>query len=471
MYPEINPLSIAGFKSPDKILGRKPASLLLAYSGGADSSLLLHLLCAWCKENGVKLYAAHVNHSIRDEEALRDRDFCVESAKIAGVECFVLDADVPAIAKEQKKGLEETAREVRYEFFREIMEKEDIEALVTAHNADDNLETLLFRLTRGSGAKGLRGIPEKRELENGKTALRPILSIKKEEILDICRQFDIKYVCDSTNSQDVYARNRIRLNVIPQLKEINPSVYSSASRLSSLLASDCDFIDGEAEKYMGNPDFNKVEHLCALHPALLRRVLDKMMAEVTDTMAEYVHFEALARLISEGKPHSSLSLPDQIEAVIDFDRLVFRNAQPKSKNTEKNAEIPLCEGDNVVAGGYLLRIHTNFSDPSQENQTQKENIYTLFTQVTLSSDKIVGNLFCRPRLPGDRIRRGGISKDVRKLMSEQKIPLKTRETLPVVCDGEGVLWIPGVALRDGAKAENNEKSITLSALGTQQNDF
>ena len=97
--------SITGFKTPDKILGRMPRSLLVAYSGGADSSLLLNLLCEWCKKNGVKLYAAHVNHSIRGGEALRDRDFCYESAKMLGVHCFVLDADVPALAKKRKKGL------------------------------------------------------------------------------------------------------------------------------------------------------------------------------------------------------------------------------------------------------------------------------------------------------------------------------------------------------------------------------
>ncbi len=462
MCREIKTADVKGFRSPEKILGHKPDSLLLAYSGGADSSLLLHLLCAWCKEKEVKLYAAHVNHSIRGEEALRDRDFCIESAQASGVKCFVLDADVPALAKERKKGIEETAREVRYEFFREIMEKENIEALVTAHNADDNLETLIFRLTRGSGAKGLCGIPEKRELGGGRVAIRPILLIKKEEILDICRQLDIKYVCDSTNSQDSYARNRIRLNVLPQLREINPSIHSSAERLSALLSSDCDFIDGEAEKYMSTPDFDKIGRLQALHPALLRRVTDKMMSKVTDAVAEYVHFEALSALISEGKPHSSLSLPDETEAVIDFDRLVFKKAQPKIEKTEKNAEIPLREGENWLNGGYLLRLHTDFPISSQKNQLQEENIYTLFTQVTLSSDKIVGNLFCRTRRAGDKIKRGGISKDVRKLMSEQKIPLKTRETLPVICDSEGILWIPGIALRDGIKPSENEKTITLS---------
>ena len=467
MCREIKTADVKGFRSPEKILGHKPDSLLLAYSGGADSSLLLHLLCAWCKEKDVKLFAAHVNHSIRGDEALRDRDFCIESAQARGVKCFVLEADVPAIARERKKGIEESAREVRYEFFREIMEKEDIEALVTAHNADDNLETLIFRFTRGSGAKGLCGIPEKRALDGGRVAVRPILSIKKEEILDICRQLDIKYVCDSTNSDDNYARNRIRLNVIPQLKEINPSIYSSGARLSALISADCDFIDAEAEKYMSTPDCDKIGNLQALHPALLRRVTDKMMSHVTDSVAEYVHFETLSKLICEGKPHSSLSFPGGCRAVIDFDRLVFRKSDEEGEEPVESAEVPLHEGENRLDGGYLLSVHRDFGQISQKNQTQEENIYTLFTQVTLSFDKIVGNLFCRPRRSGDKIKQGGFSKDVRKLMSERKLPLNERQRLPIICDGDGILWIPDVALRDGAKAQKGERTITLSLFKTK----
>ena len=461
--------STAGFRSPDKILGRMPSSLLLAYSGGADSSFLLHLLAVWCKANAVKLYAAHVNHSIRGDEALRDRDFCIESAKALGVECFVLNEDVPALAKERKKGLEETAREVRYEFFREIMEKENIEVLATAHNADDNLETLIFRLTRGSGAKGLCAIPEKRELGGGKVAVRPILSVKKEEILDICRQFDIKYVCDSTNSDEVYSRNRIRLNVIPHLKEINPSVHSAAARLSSLLAEDCDFIDSEAEKYMGDPDFNKIGRLGTLHGALLRRVLAKMQANVSDAALEYVHFEALTALISAGKPHSSISLPGEVAAVIDFDRLVFKKADPSAEISVEIPETPLTEGENPLAGGYLLCVHTDFADTTPKNQPQKENIYTLFTQVTLSSDKIVGTLFCRPRRSGDKIKKDGISRDVRQLMSEKKIPLYARKTYPVVCDEAGVLWVPEISLRDGVK-DDGAGTRTLLSIYKENNE-
>ncbi len=464
IYPELDTREIEGFKSPAEILGRMPRALLLAYSGGADSSLLLRLLSAWCREHDTELFAAHVNHGIRGDEALRDRNFCIESAKKLGVKCFVLDADVPALAGERKKGLEETAREVRYDFFRKIMEKEDIEALVTAHNADDNLETMLFRFARGSSGRGLCGIPEKRELENGRIALRPILSVKKEEILDICRKLDIKYVCDSTNADIAYSRNRIRQNVIPQLSQINPSLQLSAARLSALLTEDCDFIDAEAKRLTEHADFDKLENLRALHPALLRRVLAEIFSRHSSAMLEYTHLEALSKLIGRGKTHAAVSLPGEITATVDFDRLRFARAEKASEICRESApqNVPLTEGDTALAGGFVIALHSPAPESSQKNQSGEENIYTLFTQVTLSSDKIVGGLFARGRQPKDRIRQGGISKDVRKLMSEKRIPTGLRELYPIICDDQGIIWIPGIAVRDGAAAAWGEDALVIT---------
>ena len=196
-----------------------------------------------------------------------------------------------------------------------------------------------------------------------------------------------------------------------------------------------------------------------------------MQAQISVATLEYVHLEALSSLVLAGKPHSSLSLPGEVEAAIDFDRLVFKKARPRVTDDKEIPERALSEGENLLAGGYILRVHTNFAQPSQENQSSEENIYTLFTQVTLSSDKIVGQLSCRPRRSGDKIKKGGISRDARQLMSEKKLPLDSRKTYPVVCDAAGVLWIPDIALRDGVKSEKEENSITLSLFREKQNDL
>ena len=158
-------MPLGGLASPSEMLtsffGERKKferKILVAFSGGADSSLLLYALHDLCKENDFSLFAAHVNHGIRGDEAIRDRDFCVGVCKKMGIEIFVLDADVPSIARETGKSIESAARDVRYDFFADVMAKNDIDILATAHNADDNLETLIFRLARGTGLRGLCGI-------------------------------------------------------------------------------------------------------------------------------------------------------------------------------------------------------------------------------------------------------------------------------------------------------------------------
>ena len=242
------------FKAPHSIAQKGTGEpILLALSGGADSSALLYLLCALRERSPFPLYAAHVNHNIRGEshgnEALRDEDFCRRICRETGVELFVESVDVPRLAKESGQSLETAARDARYGFFARIMLENNIKILVTAHNADDNFETQLFNLCRGCGIDGLCGIPERRQFaEVGGVVVRPILSASKSEILDFCRKEKIDFVTDSTNFEDDCVRNKLRLNIIPQLKEIFGSPERSGARLASYAAEDSDFIGKEADR-------------------------------------------------------------------------------------------------------------------------------------------------------------------------------------------------------------------------------
>ena len=166
--------------------------ILLALSGGADSSALLFMLCEYCKKSGAPLAVAHVNHMIRGEDAERDRDFCRSLAKKLGLPFYLLEADVPALAREHKRGLEEEARITRYEFFEKVMRENSIPLLATAHNATDNAETVIFNLTRGSGLHGMCGIPPTREFSGGRI-IRPLLKMSKDEILAFCRENGIPF--------------------------------------------------------------------------------------------------------------------------------------------------------------------------------------------------------------------------------------------------------------------------------------
>ena len=181
--------------TPPHVLSHMPSDspILLALSGGADSRALLSLLCEYCRESGAPLYAAHVNHMIRGNDAVRDRDFCRDICHDSGVECFTLDCDVPAIARERGIGIEQAAREVRYEFFMSLMREHGIPILATAHNADDLLETLVFNISRGCGLRGIGSIPEAREFGDG-VLIRPLLHASKDDIIEYCRGNGLDFV-------------------------------------------------------------------------------------------------------------------------------------------------------------------------------------------------------------------------------------------------------------------------------------
>lgn len=466
----------AGFIPPDKLAadfyekkGEPPFcsekgrfSFLVGYSGGADSSFLLHVLYDRAREIGAKLYAAHINHGIRGEEALRDREHCRAVCESLGVKLFVLDADVPRIAAETGKSLEDAARSVRYDFFDKIMKENDIPFLCTAHNAEDNLETMLFRLARGSGSKGLCGIPPVRELPEGRLALRPMLGMKKADIIDICDACGIKYVYDSTNSDTDISRNNIRANVLPVLWQINPDAAECALRTAASLREDCELLDGLAADFLSSGDAKKLPELAELKKPILVRVLAALYSEHSSVMLEHTHMEALIKLVRMGKKHSSVSLPDKIKCTVEDGSLVFLpDTREKTAEEPLFEETPLSDGVTLLGERYIIiresGIYTNPSLCSQQIQTENGNVYKLFTKQTLLSDKISGELFARARVPSDRIISGRMSKDIRKLYSEHALPIGERSSYPLVCDEKGVVWVPNIAVRDGAKADKAKK--------------
>ena len=436
--------------------------ILVAFSGGADSSLLLYALGTWCIENGYKIFAAHVNHGIRGEEAIRDRDFCAQICEKMGIELFILNADVPAIAKETGKSIECAARDVRYDFFDEIMEKNHIPLLATAHNADDNLETILFRIARGTALRGLCGIPPVRAFGNGRYVIRPILSLTKEQVLDICAENGIEYVYDSTNSDEIYARNSIRASVLPVLRAINPDVSGASVRMCESLRDDQVYLDLAAAEYLKKAEYNKINELASLQKSIFYRVVSRLYGESGDSMLERVHLDAIYKLVRRGREHSSLSLPGKKCAFIENGRLLFGDEYEGGEKKEALPdEIMLHEGENIFGDHILLLEKAVSTEPSHSTpqiQKEKGNIYKLFTQVYLKSDKISGNLSVRCRRNGDKIRICGMSKDVRKLFSERKLKLDERASYPVVCDDEGIVFIPKVAIRDEAELKNNDKN-------------
>lgn len=309
---------------PHTLSGMSPDTpILLGLSGGADSVTLLHLLAEYCKKTGAPLYTAHVNHMIRGEDAVRDRDFCEALAAKYGVPCYVLEIDVPAAARERGIGLEEAARQARYEFFDGLMLRHSIPLLATAHNADDRLETLIFNVSRGCGLSGLGSIPPVRPFGDG-LLIRPLLTASKAEVLEYCAQHSLEFVTDVTNDDDTYSRNHIRHNIVPALKQLNGAVLKNTARLCDSARMDAEFMESLVSEHLARPDGTTLAALRALHPALLRRVIARLYAEASGGLAaEAVHITDVARLIERGVGNSAVSLPGLVRAQIRAGRLEF----------------------------------------------------------------------------------------------------------------------------------------------------
>lgn len=452
--------SLAGFTPPHLLSGMaEDTPLLVALSGGADSVALLALLVNYAAETGASLSVAHVNHKLRGPDSDRDSAFCRALAEKHGLPFYLLEADVGKMAKENRRGVEEQARLVRYDFFASIMAANDIPLLVTAHHADDNAETVLLHITRGSGLHGLSGIAPVREFATGKL-LRPMLLATKEEILCFCEQNELAYVTDKTNSDTDYARNRIRHNVMPELARINPSVATSLSRLCRSVSRDDDFIDTCARTFLDThitaDGSLPLTALCQTHPALSTRAVAILLTPLLDELSA-VHVESVMKLVKNGVPHSSLDLGNGVKACVEDESLrLLKESAPLA--THFDFQIPLHEGENPIPEADMLILIEKDSSP--KNQQTVKNIYKKATTTYISSATIYDSFIARPRQDGDVILAGGMHKKVKKLMCDRKIPLALRSRLPIVCDADGILWIPLTAQRDGTSGDKKVK-ITL----------
>lgn len=471
------------FTEPHKLSGMPTDSpLLVALSGGADSSALLYYLYTLQKKYRFPLYAAHVNHNIRNEigeggisEADRDEQFCRTMCEKLNVELFVAKIDVPALAKESGKSLETAARDARYSFFAHIMNQEAINILVTAHNADDNLETQIFNLARGCGTEGICGIPRTRSFDkvDGGIIIRPLLSAAKKEIFAYCEEVGIEYVTDSTNLEDDCTRNIIRHRIIPELTDLFNSPQRSALRLSSAAAEDNEFIRSQAQEFLSGCNGEiKLEKLNSLHPAVAKRVIMLAFSRTSSACLEQVHIDGILTLCKKQIIGQSISLPQKNRARITNGCLTFEH--DLTPIAPPPFDIKLCMGLNIIPDNvFAVFVGTNAPD-EYITDLSNGNIYKLYTSASLKNVKIE-MLRARNRHEGDLIRDGGMSKKVKKLLCDKKIAAEDRYHLPIIWEGEELIYVPKCALADRIKSRGTDPDFMISiykkdTFGGSEND-
>ena len=434
--------------------------ILVGLSGGADSTCLLRSIVSLSQKYGFEVYALHVNHMIRGEEADRDELFARELCEKLNVTFFCERIDVPAKSKEYGQSLELCARNERYSAFITTCRKHGISHVATAHNSGDNAETVLFNLIRGSAAKGLCGIPPKRKLAQDITLVRPLIYVSRTEIEEYLSLLGQNFVTDSTNSDCDYTRNLIRNKVLPLLSQINPNLEESIMRAGALLKSDEEYLSGIAEISLSD----ELENLCLLDRSILSRVIRILFSKVSDEMPEEKHITALCEKIYSYRENKHVKcricFPDRIEACIIRGRLYFEKADGLKECNPYC--VTLSEGMNVPDGTpFALYISFDKNADIPKTIKNKEFIYKKVTSDYLYFDRIPECLTARSRQSGDKIRLNGMSKSLKRLMNEAEIPEKIRFSLPVICEKDEIIFVPYTAICDRCR-KGNGKSVSVS---------
>lgn len=422
--------------------------VLVGLSGGADSVMLLCFLLEYRRRTAeFPILAVHINHSIRGEFADRDEEFARKLCDKLSVEFISKKIDVPLIAKKQGLGIEECARNVRYqEFSNIILGRNDINSIAVAHNADDNLETVIFNIFRGTGLRGVCGIPPVRD-----NIFRPLLGVKKSDIINALSVCDVLFVTDETNNETEYRRNYIRHKVVPVLHGLCDDPCAMVSRLSSNLRCDDEYISLCADNIIGDSKIIECDKLRGLHRSVLSRTLIRFAKNNNATLSAVV-IDSLVTLLV--KDNFRYSLPDGKIFVCEFGICSICSMADNSsydylfKISGKKTELSGFDADFFVSDSKLDETCLN--------------VYKTSIQAKISSAIIVGELVLRPRRDGDSIFYGGITRKVKKLFSDLKIPRSYRESIPLLCDDKGVVWIPGLGSRDDGNKDGTDLYVCLA---------
>ncbi|MCD7723109.1 MAG: tRNA lysidine(34) synthetase TilS [Clostridiales bacterium] len=413
-------------------------TVLIGLSGGADSVFLTMLLLEMQKEYDLTLKCAHVEHGIRGKDSVADCEFCRQLCQKNGIEFLPLSIDAPKEAAREKLGIEEYSRRRRYEFFNSV----ECDKIATAHNLSDNVETIVFRLIRGSSLKGVCGIPPKR----GKI-IRPLIEIPGDEIRLFLSQNSVEYRIDETNFETNYSRNYIRHKILPLFSKLNSSYQSSFLHFAKAAAADSAYLDSLAEnayeKVVG-PGGADIAFLKACDASVRTRVIAKFI-ENSGAKVNYCNVTNVARLLD--KP-SKFQLSDNLYAISAAGRLRIAHIDKTDAENEIVYKTQIIDCKEFLNKCELSIKHFDFY---------------------CDYDKIVGNISVRRRCAGDFISPAGrgCTKSLKKLFNEMHIPPEERLSHAVITDGAGVIGVAGICADERVAVSCKTKKVFILQLCTE----
>lgn len=428
---------------------QKGDCVTVGLSGGADSVCLLHILRIFQAELSLTLQAVHVHHGIRGAAADRDEQFCRAYCERLQIPITVEHADVPKLCRETHESAETCGRRIRYDAFRRAAGADG--KIATAHTAEDNAETVLLHLTRGTGLRGLCGIPPVRG-----NIIRPLIFLTRAEVEQYCAENNLDFVTDETNFSADYSRNRIRLEVMPVLKALNPSFVKGVSGMTARLRAENEWIEQQVNALLQCVKDDERVPIAVFQntpKAIVCRALQTVLEEKIGEMPTAAHISAVYDLLFK---NGSVSLPSDttVRARNGYLEFLERKAVPEWAYTLNSDSFPTEK--NTPAGVVKIQKYA---------RKDLQNLHKDLLANAVDCAKIVGTLILRSRQAGDRFTfpKRAVSKSLKKWMNEEGIPPESRNAVPLLSDENGaVLWLGGVGA--SANALPNAETDTFFVL-------
>ncbi len=424
-------------------------TVIVGLSGGADSMALTHFLLKYANSRYIHILAAHINHGLRGAEANCDERFVTNWCRENRVELRVLHADVRALAQERGQGLEECGRNVRYAFFHSLCKENSETRIATAHTLSDSAETVLMNLAKGTGTRGLRGIPPVRG-----NIIRPLIEITRAEVERYCKSYGISFVTDSTNLTEEYARNKIRLSVVPALKEINPAFETAVLGMTQRLREDEEYFMSLAQEKLSNAEHRggyRLDQLAALPRPVLNRAVMLAVRRVTKARLESAHINAVTGIIRSGL--GAVTISGGIQCTAQGNTLFITG----SNEAEKSWNVPFRPEGTLLPDGRRMII-SKLSKKEYENRYKINNL--LFNNV-INYDTIFKITSVRNRSNGDIFRPAGrkVTKSLKKLFNEAGLEPMLRSKLAMLESGGEIVWIEGFGASQDFSVMNSTENV------------
>lgn len=432
--------------------------IVVGLSGGPDSMTLLHILNRLKETMDIEIYAAHLNHQLRGMKSQEDAIFISEYCKNIGIMCFVKSENVKDYCKENGLSIEEGARILRYNMFEEIKNVTKSNKIAVGHNLNDQAETVLMRLMRGTGLQGLKGIEYIRE--DG--VIRPLLDTKREDIEKYCEEHNLNPRIDESNLETIYTRNKIRLELIPYLSDnFNPSIIESVTRMSSSLKLDNDYLEENSKKiFYEISDISKdsvsidIKSYKDLHNAIKQRVLRLGIKEILgDTNSiEQKHINDILEFEDDSKVNKMLNLPRNLFIYRKNDTILITNKEIV------NEEVDFCY--NILKEGFFkineinYIIETNLVSIEKYKAMKKDE-----NSISFDFNKIKGQISVCSRQQGDKIKLSNGTKKIKDLFIDLKVPKEERCKVPIIKDEEQVLAVGTLKINENYKINSQTKEV------------